>query len=135
MLLVDAHNLLQLAVRPHVNRTAVLLSLALTPLFRLHSDHHFGQLYHVALCDAVAALSLSKSIAFQSCMTDAHTACIPSQYRFNILAVCSCQWLCSRERGKLDVGSGPWSLQLLAQTIRQVLHPMIPLDIQQQPTR
>ena len=59
MLLVDAHTLLQHAVRPHVNRTAVLLSLALTPLFRLHSDHHFGQLCHVALCDAVAALSLS----------------------------------------------------------------------------
>ena len=72
---VDAHSLLQHAVRPHVNRTAVLLSLALTPLFRLHSDHHFGQLYHVALYDAAVALSTSRlhpNLACLSLMLLAH---------------------------------------------------------------
>ena len=69
MLLVDAHNLLQLAVRPHVNRTAVLLSLALTPLFRLHSDHHFGQLYHVALYDDAVVLPTHRLHPNLACLT------------------------------------------------------------------
>ena len=133
MLLVDAHTLLQHAVRPHVKHTTVFVSLALTPHFRRHSNHHFGQLHHLALYDAAAVLPthrLHLNLACMRLILLAHPHNIAST-----LYMCVCVNGCARERGKLDVGSGPWSLQLLAQTIRQVLHPMTPLDIQQQPTR
>ena len=133
MLLVDARSFLQHAVRVHVNHITVLVYLTLTLPFRLHSDHHFGQLYHVALYDAAVALSICRLHLNLACLTLtllAHPHTMSLQH-----SCCVFVSMIVFERGKLDVGSGVWSLHLRAQAIRQVLHPMIPLDSEYQPAR
>ena len=133
MLLVDAHILWQHAVSVHVKHTTVLVSLALTLPFRLHKHHHFGQLHHLALYDAAAVLSICRLHLNLACLTLtllAHPHTMSLQH-----SCCVFVSMIVFERGKLDVGSGVWSLHLRAQAIRQVLHPMIPLDSEYQPAR
>ena len=69
MLLVDAHILWQHVVSVHVKNTTVLVCLTLTLRFRLHSDHHFGQLYHVALGDAAVVLLTCRLHPNLPCLT------------------------------------------------------------------